>query len=188
MWKKDEATPTPTPTPTPRQAEVSPRPEAPRRTPVTSERAVIGRSITIRGDVTGDEDLLIQGQIEGSVDLELHAVTVGSDGLVKANITGRVITVEGEVEGDLHAQEQITLRSSARVNGDIKAPRVVLDDGASFRGLVDMGDPTKAGRGSAGASTAKEGNASSARTPRVPSSGNPSSTAASQESSSTASA
>ncbi len=144
MWKKDEGTPTPTPTP--RQAETTPRPDAPRRTHATSERAVIGRSISIHGDVTGDEDLLIQGQVEGSVDLELHAVTVGSDGRVKANITGRVITVEGEVEGDLRAQEQITLRSSARVNGDINAPRVVLDDGASFRGLVDMGDPARAGR------------------------------------------
>jgi len=187
MWKKDEATPTPTPTP--RQAEVAPRPEAPRRTQATSERAVIGRSISIRGDVTGDEDLLIQGQVEGSVDLDLHAVTVGAEGRVKANITGRVITVEGEVEGDLNAQEQITLRSTARVNGDITAPRVVLDDGASFRGLVDMGDPRKAGRGSATATEAKEGNGSSTRTSR-PKAGEsaPSSSTASQESSSAASA
>jgi cytoskeletal protein CcmA (bactofilin family) len=184
MWKKDEATPTPTPTPTPRQAEVSPRPEAPRRTQASSERAVIGRSITIRGDVRGDEDLLIQGHVEGSVDLELHAVTVGGDGRVKANITGRVITVEGEVEGDLHAQEQITLRSTARVNGDITAPRVVLDDGASFRGLVDMGDPKRSGRASSSASDANEGNGSTTRTPR-PKAGE-SSSSPSQESSSAA--
>ncbi len=140
MWKKDEATPG-----APRQAEAAPRPETPRRTSAGTERATIGPSITIKGEVTGDEDLLIQGRVEGSVALELQTVTVGSDGRVKANITGRVVTVEGEVEGDLHAQEQVVLRSSARVTGDITAPRVVLEDGARFRGLVDMGDTSRGG-------------------------------------------
>jgi cytoskeletal protein CcmA (bactofilin family) len=109
----------------------------------SSERATIGRSITIRGDVGGDEDLLIQGQVDGSVSLDLHSVTVGSQGRVNANITGRVVVVEGQVEGDLNAKEQIILRSSAQVKGDISAPRVVLEDGASFRGLVDMGAPAE---------------------------------------------
>jgi cytoskeletal protein CcmA (bactofilin family) len=95
--------------------------------------------------VTGSEDLLIQGQIDGSVTLDDHSVGVGSEGRVNANITGRIITIEGRVEGDLTAQEQIILRGSAHVKGDIKAPRVVLEDGATFRGLVDMGMPrTKA--------------------------------------------
>jgi cytoskeletal protein CcmA (bactofilin family) len=62
---------------------------------------------------------------------------------VKANISGRVVTVEGEVEGDLRAQEQVILRSSARVQGDLTAPRVVLEDGANFRGLVDMGEASR---------------------------------------------
>ena len=77
----------------------------------------------------------------GSVALETHSVTVGGGGRVKADISGRVITVEGDVQGDLNAHEQIVLRGSAKVQGDLKAPRVVLEDGASFRGLVDMGPP-----------------------------------------------
>jgi cytoskeletal protein CcmA (bactofilin family) len=139
MWKKDEVTPPPNPTP--RKEERPPRPEPPRPTTGTAERATIGRSITIRGEVSGEEDLLIQGRIEGSVDLQQQSVTVGREGRVKADITGRIVTVEGEVEGDLKAEEQVILRSSAQVQGDITAPRVVLEDGASFRGLVDMKDP-----------------------------------------------
>jgi cytoskeletal protein CcmA (bactofilin family) len=118
------------------------RPETLRSSPpVAGERAAIGRSITIRGEVTGEEDLLIQGRVEGSVDLKEQAVTVGREGTVKANISGRMVTVEGEVEGDLTALEQVILRSSARVQGDITAPRVVLEDGATFRGGIDMDSP-----------------------------------------------
>ncbi len=154
MWKKDEMTPS-TPT-APRQEERPPRPEPPRPATGSSERATIGRSITIRGEVSGDEDLLIQGRIDGSVDLQAQSVTVGREGRVKADITGRVVTVEGEVEGDLKAQEQVILRGSARVEGDITAPRVVLEDGASFRGLVDMRDPTESEqRSSTGSASAQ---------------------------------
>ncbi|MFH1763794.1 MAG: polymer-forming cytoskeletal protein [Gemmatimonadota bacterium] len=116
----------------------------------------MGPSITIRGDVSGDEDLLIQGRVEGSVDLKLKSVTVGTEGRVKANITGRVVIVEGEVEGDLKAKEQVVLRSTARVQGDITAARVVLEDGASFRGGVDMGDPSGQGKQTAGSPAAQE--------------------------------
>ena len=136
MWKKDEARPG--------------KPEQPRvGTPAAankSGKATIGPSICIRGDVTGSEDLLIQGRVDGSVTLDLHAVTVGSEGRVNANIIGRVITIEGEVEGDLTALEQVVLLGSARVQGDIKAPRVVLEDGATFRGLVDMSASAESAR------------------------------------------
>jgi len=140
MWKKDEATGM-----EPQGVDTPPRPtHAARPSSPAGSRAVIGPSITIRGEVSGDEDLLIQGRVEGSVDLELHAVTVGGEGRVNANITARIVTVEGEVEGDLKAKEQVILRGSARVKGDLTAPRVVLEDGANFRGLVDMGDPEAA--------------------------------------------
>lgn len=144
MWKKeDEAGQSTSPRPdgakTPERAATVKR---------TGESATIGRSISIRGDVTGDEDLLIQGRVEGSVDLKEHAVTVGPDGTVKASIIGRVVTVQGKVEGDLSADEQIVLRSSASVQGDITAPRVVLEDGARFRGGIDMGDPADRKRAS----------------------------------------
>lgn len=102
--------------------------------------ATIGPSIQIKGDVSGDEDLLIQGRIDGTVNLKKHNVTVGSDGRVKADIFGRSVTVEGEVQGDLFGEEQVILRQSARVQGNIAAPRVTLEDGANFRGGIDMGE------------------------------------------------
>jgi cytoskeletal protein CcmA (bactofilin family) len=146
MWKKDEPQETvsrPTQPPMPSQPQ---RSEAPARPSAVDGRATIGRSITIRGDVTGDEELVIQGRVEGTVDLKQHNVTVGPEGKVKADISGCVVTVEGEVEGDLRAQERVVLRSSARVEGDVVAPRVVLEDGATFRGSIDMSPPDRAAR------------------------------------------
>ena len=136
MWKKEE----------PPEPMAARRPEValgveqvpPRK--ASGERATIGRSIAINGEVKGDEDLLIQGRVDGSVTLKQHAVTVGPEGEVKADIGARVITVEGTVEGNLSALEQVILRGSARVQGNITAPRVVLEDGARFRGGVDMGE------------------------------------------------
>ena len=107
--------------------------------------AVFGPSITIKGDVTGDEDLLIQGRVEGSVDLAQHNVTIGPSGKVKAGVSGRMVVVEGEVEGDLRAVEQIILRRTAKVEGSLSAPRVALEDGASFRGGIEMDSAKKAG-------------------------------------------
>ncbi len=141
MWKKDEVTP-----PNPGRADRQEEPRSPTPPPPTSpraERAVIGRSISIVGEVKGKEDLLIQGQIDGTVDLRDQSVTIGPEGEVRADITGRIVAVEGRVEGNLQAEEQVILRNSANVKGDITAPRVVLEDGARFRGLVDMGDPAK---------------------------------------------
>ncbi len=148
MWKKDEPQGTDRMQDQPaRPVPAPPRHEAGPRSTATGERATIGRSITIRGDVTGDEDLVIQGRIEGTVDLKLHSVTVGPEGRVKANITGRSVIVEGEVIGDLRGQEHVALRSTARVEGNIVAPKVALDEGAVFRGSIDMAD--KADRGTA---------------------------------------
>jgi cytoskeletal protein CcmA (bactofilin family) len=162
MWKKEEL---PAPTPTP-QPETPTRFEQRSATPTTSsERATIGRSIRIRGDVTGDEDLLIQGRVDGSVDLKQHAITVGREGEVKASIVGRVVIVEGRVEGNISSEEQVILRSSAWVQGDIAAPRVVLEDGARFRGGVDMGDTTDRQAG-ASASALRQAGRSSGTTPR----------------------
>ncbi|MBT8487878.1 MAG: polymer-forming cytoskeletal protein [Gemmatimonadetes bacterium] len=135
MWKKEEEQATTT-------GVAATTPQAPRSSGSEGVRgAVIGPSISIKGDVTGSEDLLIRGEVDGSVSLGDHAVGVGAEGRVIADIVGRVITVEGQVEGNLEAREQIVLRGTAKVRGDIKAPRVVLEDGATFRGLVDMGTP-----------------------------------------------
>ena len=147
MWKKEEAE---AQSPKPETEAIMPL-ERPAAATASGERAVIGRSITIHGEVTGDEDLLIQGRVEGSVHLNQHSITVGPDGEVKASIIGRVITVEGKVEGNLTADEQVMLRGSAWVQGDIAAPRLVLEDGARFRGGVDMGDRADRERRTGGA-------------------------------------
>jgi len=100
--------------------------------------AIIGRSIQINGDVKGDEDLLIEGDVNGTVELKNHALTVGKEGKVKADIYARSITVDGTTEGDLFASERIAIRSAANVRGNLLAPRVSLEDGARFKGAVEM--------------------------------------------------
>jgi cytoskeletal protein CcmA (bactofilin family) len=119
--------------------------------------AIIGPSIAIKGDVSGDEDLVIQGRVEGTVELSQHNVTIGPNGRVKADVNGRTVVVEGEVEGDLHGKEQIILRHTAKVVGSISAPRVALEDGAVFRGGIEM-DSTAKGRpaGDVGTSAPQE--------------------------------
>lgn len=129
MWKKPEPEYSP-----------QPGPSLPARNPVEQlkERAVIGASIFIRGDISGDEDLLIQGRVEGKIDLKQHNVTVGKNGRVKADIFGTIISVEGEVQGNLYGEDKIVLRQTGSVRGNIVAPRVNLEDGSKFKGSIDM--------------------------------------------------
>ncbi|MEE8316550.1 MAG: polymer-forming cytoskeletal protein [Syntrophobacteria bacterium] len=102
------------------------------------ERAIIGPSISIKGTLAGEEDLIIQGQVEGKIDLKRNNVTVGKNGRIKADIYGKVISIEGEVEGNLFGEEKIVLRQSGVVGGNMTAPRVNLEDGARFKGSIDM--------------------------------------------------
>lgn len=147
VWKKNDepsnfrpAEPGPAPrpaTPAAPTTSASPAPaagEPPRR----GERATIGPSIFIKGDLTGDEDLVIEGRVEGKVDLKQNNVTIGRDGRVKADVYGRVVIVEGEVDGNVFAQEQALLRQAGAIRGNISAPRVVLEDGSRFKGSIDM--------------------------------------------------
>jgi cytoskeletal protein CcmA (bactofilin family) len=100
--------------------------------------AAIGPSISIMGDLTGDEDLTILGKVEGKVDVPQHSVTIGRSGRVKADIHAKVVSVEGEVRGNLLAGEQILIRKTATMLGNLTAPRVGLEDGCRFKGTVDM--------------------------------------------------
>ena len=100
--------------------------------------AVIGGSLTVEGTIKGKEDLLVEGTVQGDINLPDNVVTVGSGGLVKARIHAAVIVVEGKVEGDLEGEEQIEIRRSGNVQGNIVAPRVGLEDGAQFKGNIDM--------------------------------------------------
>jgi cytoskeletal protein CcmA (bactofilin family) len=117
--------------------------------PVASDRydaAAIGSSIKIVGDVTGDEDLTILGKIEGKIVLPKHSVTIGQSGRVKADIQAKFVSVAGEVHGNLVAAEQIVIRKTATMLGNLTAPRVGLEDGCRFRGSVEMEAPAEKGR------------------------------------------
>ncbi len=102
--------------------------------------AVIGPRIKINGDVSGEENLVIEGQVEGSVNLKQYRVDVGPSGTVKANISAKIVKVDGTVQGDIEATEMATISRSGNVRGNIKAPRMTLEDGAKFKGSIDM-DP-----------------------------------------------
>lgn len=137
-WKRSEPESPETPS-------YAPRPESqPASAGARRERAVIGASITIQGDLSGEEDLTIHGRVEGKVDVKGNSVTIGESGRVKADVYAKTIFVEGEVEGNLYGGDQIVLRSSGNVRGNLTAPRVALDDGAQFKGSIDM-EPKRQG-------------------------------------------
>lgn len=102
------------------------------------EKAIIGPSLVLKGDLSGEEDLTIQGRIEGKVVLKNNGITVGKDGRVKADLYAKSIFVEGDVRGNLYAEEKIVIRETGNVKGNLVAPRVKLDEGAKFKGSVDM--------------------------------------------------
>lgn len=141
MWKKNPVENETTPQATPVVAPPPSAPAAKRMAPSASAAqgmATIGASITIRGDISGKEDLRIEGEVEGEIKLNDHAVTVAPGGRVKADIWGKSIRVEGEVHGNLFGDNEVVIRRTGRVLGNLTAPRVTLEDGASFRGSIDM--------------------------------------------------
>ena len=131
--------------------EAGPRPESsPARTesapprsssaPSSRDAAVIGPSIHIDGDVRGEEDLLIEGEVSGTVNLKNNSLTIGPNGKVHADVYAHSIYVDGLCEGDLFGSERVNVRKSATVRGNITSPRVSLEDGAKFKGAIEM-DP-----------------------------------------------
>ena len=98
---------------------------------------VIGSTIVIDGEISGEEDLTVLGTVKGRISLREH-IHVEPSGTIEANIETATITVEGAVTGDIHATERAELKSNCRVVGDIRAPRILIADGASFKGNVDM--------------------------------------------------
>ncbi len=100
--------------------------------------AIIGAKISFKGELTGEEDLLIEGNVEGTIELKNHHLTIGKQGRIKADINAKSITVEGTVEGDLNAVERISIKASSCLTGNVTADRVTLEDGAKFRGSIEM--------------------------------------------------
>jgi cytoskeletal protein CcmA (bactofilin family) len=119
----------------PRAAEVR-APEA--RVPDAAPRAsVLGPTLRFRGELSAQEDLLVQGSVEGSI-THTQSLTIGTDGSMKGDIRARVIVIDGKVDGDLYATESVSIRATARVKGNVFAPRIAIQDGAFFQGQVEM--------------------------------------------------
>jgi cytoskeletal protein CcmA (bactofilin family) len=133
--------------PEPREPRVEPRSPQPRaaeprapeaRAPETAPKAsVLGPTLRFRGELSAQEDLIIQGSVEGSI-THTQSLTVGTDGTMKGDIRARVIVIDGKVEGDLYATESVNIRATAKVKGNVFAPRVGITEGAFFQGQIEM--------------------------------------------------
>lgn len=141
---------------------VPPSPAAPSGGRREHAVAVIGSSISIQGDLSGEEDLTIHGRVDGKIDVKGNSVTIGESGRVKADVYGKTIIVEGQVDGNLYGGDQIILRSSGHVRGNLTAPRVALEDGAQFKGAIDMEPKRQARSAEAAASGASAGSGAAA--------------------------
>ncbi|MBZ5666162.1 MAG: polymer-forming cytoskeletal protein [Acidobacteriia bacterium] len=107
-------------------------------TTTTSDQATIGKSLVIKGEVTGSESLYIDGRVEGSINLSGNRVTIGRNGVVAANINAREIVVLGKVRGNLTASDRVDIRSDGSLTGDVVAARISIEDGAFFKGGIDI--------------------------------------------------
>lgn len=157
MWKKDEVKPqsvpqaTVTPSATPVASVSAPiaapasgitPAAAPAALPVSARAAAcLTQGIRIKGEVTGKEDLFVDGTLEGKLDLGNASVTVGPNGKVKADISAREVVVRGQVDGKIEGTERVQLWSSGRVTGEVRTERLAIEDGALLRGKVEAGKP-----------------------------------------------
>ena len=180
MWKRDEAAKpgAPQPAPAPAPAPVTPAAphaaaEAARPQPNTSvdtnrgglEKTVnIGKSVIIKGELNGSEDLTIEGLVEGKIELRQNVLTIGPNGKIKAQVFAKSVIILGEVTGNVTATEKVDIRDNGSVDGDIAAPRVAIAEGAHFRGSIDMQRTgAKAGEGKPG-----EGKTAESKTEQKP--------------------
>ena len=106
--------------------------------PKSGEFALIGKSVVIKGELSGSEDLYLDGQVEGTIELRNHSLTVGPNGVVKANVTAKGVVVQGKLDGSINASERVELRQSAVVNGDLSTQRIAIEEGAFLKGKIDV--------------------------------------------------
>src|SRR3977135_135437 len=145
MWKRDEAVrPAPsgqpvasTPSPAP-SVSASPGPRIETGQPMEKDIVNIGKSVVIKGELNGSEDLTIEGHVEGTIQLREHVLTIGPNGKIKAQVFAKAVIVLGEVHGNITASDKVDIRDAGAVDGDIISPRVAIAEGAHFRGSVDM--------------------------------------------------
>jgi cytoskeletal protein CcmA (bactofilin family) len=159
MWKPNQTGPTSPSTPEPA------RPAAPASTPASfeaarpsapassaaipsGEQATIGKSLFVKGEVSGSESLYVDGKVEGTISLPGNRVTVGRNGQVAANITAREVVVLGKVRGNIQASDRVDIRSEGSLTGDVAAARISIEDGAYFKGGIDIRKPGDTRNGS----------------------------------------
>jgi cytoskeletal protein CcmA (bactofilin family) len=150
MWKPNQPASNTPQSPEPARSLVPPAPmpepparpaPAPQSSASTGEQATIGKSLVIKGEVTGSESLYIDGKVEGSINLAGNRVTVGRNGQVAANISAREIVVLGKVRGNVTASDRVDIRSEGSLTGDVTAQRISIEDGAFFKGGIDIRKP-----------------------------------------------
>jgi len=145
MWKptqQGQSNPNPTPEPV-RPTPVQPSIETPRATTSSSaspagEQASISKGLSIKGEITGTESLFIDGKIEGSINIPGNRVTVGKNGVVNASISAREIVVLGKLKGNVTATDRVDIRAEGALTGDVAAARISIEDGAFFKGGIDI--------------------------------------------------
>ena len=118
--------------------------------PQTGEGANIGRSVVIKGELSGSEDLYVDGHVEGKIEMRNHSLTVGPNGNVKADVSAKSVIIQGKLDGTIKASERVELRKSAVVNGDVSTQRIAIEEGAFLKGKVDV--QREAGKAAAPAS------------------------------------
>jgi cytoskeletal protein CcmA (bactofilin family) len=171
MWKPTQTASNPSPHPVaepPRPVTPPSIPEPPARpAPPASgggEQATVGKGLYIKGEISGSESLYVDGKIEGSITLPGNRVTVGRNGQVAASITAREIVVLGKVKGNVTASDRVDIRAEGALNGDVAAARISIEDGAFFKGGIDIRKPDgKSGGAGATSPVVTEAAATSAR-------------------------
>ena len=161
MWKRDEsAKPTPPPpaapaapaAPAQASAASASKPGSDTRPQIERDKVNIGKSVVIKGELSGSEDLTIEGHAEGRIELRDNVLTIGPNGKIRAEVFAKSVVVLGEVVGNVTASEKVDIRDNGSVDGDIISPRVAIAEGAHFRGSVDM---QRAGTGAKPAAASK---------------------------------
>ena len=152
MWKPNQPGSTTPPTPEPQrpttppsttsfEAPAAPRPGAATPAAAAGEQATIGKSLIVKGELSGSESLYIDGKVEGAINLPGNRVTIGRNGQVAANILAREIVVLGKVRGNCQASDRVDIRSEGSLTGDVIAARISIEDGAFFKGGIDIRKP-----------------------------------------------
>jgi cytoskeletal protein CcmA (bactofilin family) len=179
MWKRDDAAKPPAPAasgPAPTPAPASPVADTPviRPTAANAQQGLertavnIGKSVVIKGELNGSEDLTIEGQVEGKIELRQNVLTIGPNGKIKAQVFAKSVIILGEVTGNVTATEKVDIRDNGSVDGDITAPRVAIAEGAHFRGSIDMQRAGTKGAEAKPAPAAKESTAASSTATATP--------------------